>query len=570
MKKTFQWLSALALIVMGALAIVGCSDNDNDNNGGGNGPVDPKLVGTWVLTSINPDNGQGPQVGAEMTFKSDGTLLADGKSGTFSYDGKKFKGTMGNLILEGEFEVEDNTLTGTVKVTENGQSQTYDMTFQKKGTQPTVSSIKMVGTWKVMIDGGGKLQVGRTATFNDQGNCTIGENNYTYTCEEEEGGRLAFKVYDDGGECVIEGWMVLVNKGNVLNGQYYGYYRKANNRAVAPASLVMKKPGYNYPQDILVQGRWQFKQVAGDSPYFASSLPMAERGEVFVIDEEGNLYVEGEPAVGRYTWDWHDGNNCLDLYFAGYYGRMTYMVGGFIAFSNEGNTMTIPEPRGHLYYCDEPENEYKFQATIQRAEFEEVEPAVSSTKMVGEWEVVVDKNPGTSLTGKTLKFYDDGTCTIGGEPHTYNCEQGTRDKNGYYMYSLSIRDVVDLLYFVPVNGGNVHNGAIHDYPFVIKRKGFTYPTDTPLMGRWLMKSATPKAAEEHLPIGDVVVFGMDSEQEEVYLEGDLKVGTYSQSGDNLTLNLGETKTGKLTISGNTATFKMTMEGQQVTITLVRQ
>jgi hypothetical protein len=85
-----------------------------------------------------------------------------------------------------------------------------------------------------------------------------------------------------------------------------------------------------------------------------------------------------------------------------------------------------------------------------------------------------------------------------------------------------------------------------------------------------MKSATPNAAEEHLPIGDVVVFGMDSEQEEVYLEGDLKVGTYSQSGDNLTLNLGETKTGKLTISGNTATFKMTMEGQQVTITLVRQ
>ena len=57
MKKTFQWLSALTLMVVSALAFVACGDDDDNGNGGG-APDNSKIVGTWVVQQVSPNDGQ--------------------------------------------------------------------------------------------------------------------------------------------------------------------------------------------------------------------------------------------------------------------------------------------------------------------------------------------------------------------------------------------------------------------------------------------------------------------------------------------------------------------------------
>ena len=88
MKKSFQWLSVLALMVMGALAFVACGDDGDDsgNNGNnGNAADNSKILGTWVVKQVNPTDG--PRVGTEMTFNANGSFTSGERdNGTYTYN----------------------------------------------------------------------------------------------------------------------------------------------------------------------------------------------------------------------------------------------------------------------------------------------------------------------------------------------------------------------------------------------------------------------------------------------------------------------------------------------------
>ena len=581
MKRSFQWLSALALMVMGALAFVACSSNDS----GGGVPDNSKILGTWIIAEVSPSNG--PDVGEEMTFKSDGTFIVGKDQGTYTYNSETgdFKAWMNNMTMSGKFTLNGDVATGTVNVTSGGQTQTYNMKMNRRGDgedEITVSCTKMVGTWKVMIDEGNETNVHQIVTFDEQGYCKIGEKYYTYTCEENEDGSFEFEVFDNGGEGVIQGTMVLVNAGNVLNGQYFPVLSSEAKTRDAHVSyaLVMKNPDYIYPTEG-VKGRWQFTFVAQASniynEYFAERLPMAERGEVFVIDEDGGLYVEGEPAVGYYTWGTPHANS-LYLFFAGKYGEMTYRVGGLIEFSDFGDTMTIPQGRGTL--AINQSSAAGFNGTIERAEFkgetlEDNRDAVKDKRILGSWYVTMDE--GTMYWGgSTFTFYADGTWTGGWMNGYFSSEVDEEDARRicFKLYS-DERELRMDGKLVKVSGGNVLTG---DYSFpngekaktrgddggnphfgiAMKKPGYEYPFDNGIKGRWKM---TECSLGDKAPIGNVLVFENDGE---LYIEGDPHVDSYTvtytvRDGQMnadvvMTFDKGPIITGTVVISGTTGSL----------------
>ena len=54
----------------------------------------------------------------------------------------------------------------------------------------------------------------------------------------------------------------------------------------------MKKPGYEYPYDGALKGRWEMT---------ACNINGAPIGSVLVFEDNGELYIEGDPHVGSYT-----------------------------------------------------------------------------------------------------------------------------------------------------------------------------------------------------------------------------------------------------------------------------
>ncbi|MBP3213680.1 MAG: hypothetical protein J6M19_02410 [Bacteroidaceae bacterium] len=561
MKKSMQWFSALALMVVSTLAFVACSSNDGDD--APPSPDNSKIVGTWVLTEVSPSDGHGPQTGTEMTFNSNGTFTSGSQdSGTYTYNSSTgaFTATMNGMTMSGNFTVSGDAISGSVNVTEGGQTQTYRMKFAKKGTEPegpSLSSTKMVGTWKVMMDSNSDAsQVGKTAVFNENGTCTWGGENYTYTCEEQEDGSLNYAIFD-GNKQVTNGLLVLVNDGNVLNGNYE--YAQSSIKSVV-CGIVLKKPGYSYPTEG-IYGRWTMTfvgQAMGDyDDYFAERLPVSSKEEVFVIDEDGGLYVEGDPHVGTYI----DRTNALDFQFAGKY---TARITGQITFSSGDNI--INQSRGLISFGDG--SSIGFRGTYQRVDSpEEGGDEVSDDRMVGTW-VIRGKN------GKTITFTEEGTWTSGSTSGTYTAEEDEQepDRIKFNIYEGDTR--VESGKLVLVSGGNVLNGRTDsDEPLVLEKSGYTYPNPSnSLEGRWTMTQCDMQGA----PVGNVLVFGNNGE---LYIEGDAHIGSYSvtytvrnqkmNADVEMTFGNGPTITGTIILNGNTASLTnatATMGGQQVNLT----
>ncbi|MBO7570064.1 MAG: hypothetical protein J6T11_06915 [Bacteroidaceae bacterium] len=231
----------------------------------------------------------------------------------------------------------------------------------------------LLGTWDVVVDGSPETPyLGKTFVFKNDGTCTIGDENLYYSFQggtEDIEGNLIYGLSfwqgkDDNKKILFVVGLFIMNNGNVLNGNIFG------DSPEDSYPLVLKKAAYTYPTEG-IQGRWQFTYVAqpfGDyDEYMAERLPMAEKGEVFVLDENGRFYIEGDIdygnglSVGTYTW----ANNRLTLRFGGKYGVQTVEVGGLIEFSNN-NTMTIPQGRGTIKYITG--ETYGFTATIVRVE----------------------------------------------------------------------------------------------------------------------------------------------------------------------------------------------------------
>ena len=595
MKKTFQWLSALALMVVSALAFVACGDDgDGDNGGNGGGtPDNSKIVGTWVIQQVTPNDG--PDVGEEMTFGSDGTFIAGRDRGTYTYNSSTgaFTAKMNSMTMSGTFKVNGDVAQGSVNVVVNGRTKAYTMKMTKKDAEeeeePAVASTKMVGTWKITMDGSPESSMaGKTAVFKADGTCTVDGKAYTYNCQGGTADRnenviYGYMIYKDGVKC-ISGEFVVVNDGNVLNGKYY------TDDSNSKYALVMKKPGYTYPTQG-VQGRWQFTFVAqpfgnGNDEYFAERLPMYEKSEVFVLDENGKLYVEGDlnadvtPYVGTYTWN----GSRLTMKFGGKYGEVTKEVGGAITFSGD-NVMTIPQGKGSIAF---PTGEtYGFKATIVRVESGEqggeqggdeggdASEDVQDTRIVGDWQIAM-YGAGSYIVGSMITFTEEGTWTLEDGSGTYTAETDGKGRIVFNLYRNGSQIWTGKV--VPVSGGNVLTGEVRevngsgvgDYQqFLLKKPGYEYPYDGALKGRWEMTACNINGA----PIGSVLVF---EDNGELYIEGDPHVGSYtttitSRNGKlnadvEMHLGNGPTVSGTIVIENNKTYASMTngtatMEGE---------
>ena len=600
-KNSLQWFGALALMVVSALAFVACSSNDGDD--APPSPDNSKIVGTWVLTEVSPSDGHGPQTGMEMTFNSNGTFTSGSQdSGTYTYDSSTgaFTATMGGMNMSGNFTVSGDAISGSVNVTEGGQTQTYRMKFAKKGTEPegpALSSTKMVGTWKVVKDSKSQVGttavfnenyeirrrtleadnlVGTTAVFNENGTCTWGGESYTYTCEEQEDGSLNYAIFD-GNNQVTNGLLVLVNDGNVLNGNYE--YAQSSIKSVV-CGIVLKKPGYSYPTEG-IYGRWTMTfvgQAMGDyDDYFAERLPVSSKEEVFVIDEDGGLYVEGDPHVGSYI----DRTNALELQFAGKY---TARITGQITFSSGDNI--INQSRGLISFGDG--SSIGFKGTYQRVESPEEggdETTVSSEKMVGTWDVAASAFSGI-MVGKQMVFNKNGTFTYNNITYQYTCEERSDGRLRFELYNYGDNEYFADGKFVLVSEGNVLSGEYQMdgvqegededgyLSLVLRKPGYTYPTGG-VMGRWKMTQCSIDAPM----LGKILVFGKDGE---LYIEGDPHIDSYTYNSTTKKIKMvfpdGDASVvveGTVTISNNTmslsnATVKMTGQTIPMTATLVKQ
>lgn len=196
---------------------------------------------------------------------------------------------------------------------------------------------------------------------------------------------------------------------------------------------------------------------------------------------------------------------------------------------------------------------------------DDTEVNVSSTKMVGTWDVTMDEASDYPLVGQSITFKKNGTCTISNsnETFTYTCEEESKD--GYTRLRFTISNGASGK-LVLVSEGNVLNGEYKkssnsDYlSFVAKKSSYTYPTGG-IKGRWKMTQCSMEGA----PVGRVMVFGNNGE---MYTEGDPHIDAYSYSGNTLTLRLsgGEQFIGTVSINGNTAT----LNAGSMTATLQKQ
>ena len=290
MKKTFQWLSALTLMVVSALAFVACGDDDDNGNGGG-APDNSKIVGTWVVQQVSPNDG--PRVNSEMTFGSNGSFVMGDKQGTYTYDSRNgaFTANVDGMAISGTMKVNGNVAQGSVNVVTNGRTKVYTMTMAKKGSEeeePAAES-RIVGDWQIAMYGAGSYIVGSMITFAAEGTWWLHDGGSgTYTAETDGKGRIVFNLYQDGSQ-IWTGKVVPVSGGKVLTGEV----REVNGSGVGDyQQFLLKKSGYVYPYDGALKGRWMMT---------ACNIEGAPIGSVLVFENNGELYIEGDPHVGSYT-----------------------------------------------------------------------------------------------------------------------------------------------------------------------------------------------------------------------------------------------------------------------------
>ncbi len=298
MKKTFQWLSAMALIVMGACMSVACS-SDSDGGGGGT-PDNSKLVGTWIVQSVLPTDG--PRVDSEMTFKADGTFTQGRDQGTYTYDSSKgtFTAKINGMTMQGSFRVDGDFCTGSVVVTSEGRTRTYTITLKKKdsgGGEEVVIDERMVGNWIIMRDEGDPAAEGKTLTFKADGTWVIANYQSGKCTSETKGdGRIVFNIFDDEGNQMTSGKLVVVSGGNVLTGEYGVVRIKAKTRGSDDKDkfgIVLKRPNYTYPSaNNNIKGRWEMTEC---------NIPGSPVGSIFVFGEAPELYIEGDPHIDSYS-----------------------------------------------------------------------------------------------------------------------------------------------------------------------------------------------------------------------------------------------------------------------------
>ena len=171
----------------------------------------------------------------------------------------------------------------------------------------------MLGTWTVASSGENSI-VGSDFILNEDGTGMFAGTAFTYNVLEQDDGSVRVRFYQgssllgqgdvlsldhENGGCTFKlhfdvyqvgvrfasGMVILASKGNVLTGEF----RMEGN--MMPSKITLKKQGYTYPEDG-VFGRWKMTSCG---------LNPRRVGEILVVEDNSELYIEGSPSIYSYT-----------------------------------------------------------------------------------------------------------------------------------------------------------------------------------------------------------------------------------------------------------------------------
>ena len=272
-------------------------------------------------------------------------------------------------------------------------------------------------------------------------------------------------------------------------------------------------------------------------------------------------------ANGKFTSNSDEGTFTYDNDSKAFSARIgTVTISGTVNISGSSANAAVTVTAGgqSMSYTYTMEKNGSSSGDDDSGDDDDTEVNVSSTKMVGTWEVTMDEASDYPLVGQSITFKKNGTCTISNsnETFSYTCDEELKD--GYTRLRFTISNGASGK-LVLVSEGNVLNGeykkssSSDNLSIVAKKSSYTYPTGG-IKGRWKMTQCSVSGA----PVGRVLVFGNNNE---LYMEGDPHIDSYTYSGNTLSMDFGDTKfSGTVNISGNTATFS----GDSMTATLQKQ
>ena len=171
----------------------------------------------------------------------------------------------------------------------------------------------LIGTWVVVSSTDNALSNVNFTIWEDGTALLVGIA-ATYTCSQQEDGSVQLNFYQDNfllGRGVIQvsgdetsgysaqmqfdvyqfgihiagGNMVVASKGNVLTGAY------RMEGSMMPSFITLKKQEYTYPEGGVL-GRWKM---------ISCSKNPRRVGEIFVVEDNSELYAEGTPSIYSYT-----------------------------------------------------------------------------------------------------------------------------------------------------------------------------------------------------------------------------------------------------------------------------
>ena len=171
----------------------------------------------------------------------------------------------------------------------------------------------MSGTWTVTSSGENSI-VGSDFILNEDGTGMFAGTAFTYNVLSQEDGSVRVRFYqgssllgqgdvlllnrEDGGRTFelhfdiyqvgihfANGTVALASKGNVLTGEF----RLDGN--MMPSKITLKKRGYTYPEEGIF-GRWQMTSCG---------LNPRRVGEILVVEDNSEVYIEGSPYIYSYT-----------------------------------------------------------------------------------------------------------------------------------------------------------------------------------------------------------------------------------------------------------------------------
>ncbi len=340
MKKSIKWLSAIALLIMGAFMFVSCGDDEDD------GPSSKKtqvsdlasaIIGSWYVIPENTDerieidvisfyeNGNGAFAESKAKANNNWQIQSFASHMTYTLNGNHLKMDIQGEIREGDVYLYTDG-TGEVRYVDDGKTETMplyrmaqsqniqtvieDLIAKKNNSNPNdsipsnpndstsgneggliqggdVKATEVVGTWFIAQCSDQNLDAD-SITFTKEGTGRMGNLTFTYSNEWQDNRIRCYIRFSNG--VYTECKLIVVQNGNVLNGE-------CQDNGGDWEMLVLQKPGYSIPSDGIL-GRWE---ITG--PRELNNMDEGPKvGMVLVFGQNGELYVEGDSHVGSYRW----------------------------------------------------------------------------------------------------------------------------------------------------------------------------------------------------------------------------------------------------------------------------